>query len=218
MLGNQGDPLRCGAWIQGIHVGALAANAALPAGWRQSPGLAECRPDAWAGSSRLDHRVAEDLGIGAAEIVAIEQRHVGELAGGNRGSGESERVGRCGGGTCTSRTAGQACCNSAAAGSSQTAILRRRMKPGEFFGPGQQFAWILLTAGIGNAQKNFVAMGIESGGADFRLCGQHFQPGDGHHRDSGAFGQPLGGAETDANPGEAARPADHDDAADIAEG
>src|SRR4051794_29150686 len=59
-------------------------------------------------------------------------------------------------------------------------------------------------------------MGIEGGRFDSRGSCEDLQSGKCHNRESGSLGQALGGADANADPGEAARPVYYDNAAEIA--
>ena len=194
-----------------------APNAALRAGWRQSPSLDGIRPSATHGPDlhALMTVFAEDFGIGAAEIMAIQKRHVGEVSGSNRGRSKLHRIRRCRGRNRHQSHHGPDLLQQHSAQTRRRLQSRRADLAGRVLPPRPA-----IPAGSPGRRNPQRAEKLRAGGhRERRIRPPPSTPGlPGGIQPPEEFprlGQPLGGAEPDANPGEAARPMDHDDAADV---
>jgi hypothetical protein len=122
----------------------------------------------------LEGWFAKDLGIGAAEVVAIEEDKVDELPDREKRGGKLKGIGG-GGGWGSDKFDGwpgggeELGCGIVADGDA----VGRRADDQEFRLTGQEFTSV---RGWGlQSEEDFVAMGVDGGGLDFRLRGKNFE-------------------------------------------
>ena len=167
----------CAAWAQGIH-----------AAFR-------CRSG----------RLAEDLRIGAAQIVAVEQRQIHKLPSRHPRRAKAESVG--GGGRFRADQLRGRPRRPSSNGSSLVAEgnprRRQRWLQAHRLQPAAPAA---CPSPRTSRRINLVAMRIQSRRCHARLRGQHLQPRNRDHRNPRRLGQSLHGGQPHAHPGKAPRP------------
>ena len=154
--------------------------------------------------------VAEDLGIGAAQVVAVEQRQVNGFAGDERAAPRRRASEASGGGEIDQFVCGQ----------TGQQLPRRLLRIGDAGGDGMDGGQ-LARAGQqfpaprrgSPAAENFAPWASRAAeGTPER--GEHFEAGDGDYRICVPFGQAFHGAEAHAHAGKAAGAVDGDDCAE----